>query len=123
MIIAFSCQQNKPENPAENSFNGKFKTNKDWWPNQLDLTVLRKNSSLSDPMGPDFNYKSAFNSLDYEGLKSDLTDLMTESQDWWPADYGHYGPLFIRLAWHAACLLYTSPSPRDRQKSRMPSSA
>ena len=102
IIIAFSCQQNKLEKPIQDSFHGKFKTNKDWWPNQLDLSILRKNSSLSDPMGEDFNYESAFNSLDYEALKSDLTDLMTESQDWWPADFGHYGGLFIRMAWHSA---------------------
>ena len=66
IIIAFSCQQNKLEKPIQDSFHGKFKTNKDWWPNQLDLSILRKNSSLSDPMGEDFNYESAFNSLDYE---------------------------------------------------------
>lgn len=80
----------------------KGPTNKDWWPNQLDLSVLRQHSELSNPMGPDFNYKKAFNSLDYIALKSDLTQLMTQSQDWWPADYGHYGPLFIRMAWHSA---------------------
>jgi catalase-peroxidase len=80
----------------------EFKTNRDWWPNQLDLTVLRQNSGLSDPMGPDFNYRDAFSKLDYEALKQDLRDLMTDSQDWWPADYGHYGGLFIRMAWHSA---------------------
>ena len=80
----------------------QFKTNRDWWPNQLDLSVLRKHSSHSDPMGENFSYRESFNSLDYASLKSDLNDLMTESQDWWPADYGHYGGLFIRLAWHSA---------------------
>lgn len=77
-------------------------TNRDWWPNQLDLSVLRQNSSMSNPMGEDFNYKEAFNSLDYNALKSDIRELMTKSEDWWPADYGNYGPLFIRMAWHSA---------------------
>ena len=76
--------------------------NRDWWPNQLKLNILRQNSSKSDPMGEDFNYAEAFNSLDYEALKKDLHKLMTDSQDWWPADFGHYGPLFIRMAWHSA---------------------
>ncbi|UJP65142.1 catalase/peroxidase HPI [Mongoliitalea daihaiensis] len=76
--------------------------NSDWWPNQLNLGILRQNSSLSNPMGDEFNYIQAFNSLDYAALKKDLTDLMTDSQDWWPADYGHYGGLFIRMAWHSA---------------------
>ena len=80
----------------------KFKTNRDWWPNQLDLGVLKKHSSLTDPMGEKFNYERAFNSLDYYALKKDLKELMTNSQDWWPADYGHYGGLFIRMAWHSA---------------------
>ncbi|MHB9039162.1 MAG: catalase/peroxidase HPI [Melioribacteraceae bacterium] len=74
----------------------------DWWPNRLKLNILRQNSSLSNPMDKDFNYKKAFNSLDYEALKKDLHALMTDSQDWWPADFGHYGPLFIRMSWHAA---------------------
>ncbi len=78
------------------------KTNRDWWPNQLDLSVLRQHSSKSDPMGQDFNYAKKFNSLDYAALKKDLTQLMTDSQEWWPADYGHYGGLFIRMAWHSA---------------------
>lgn len=78
------------------------KTNHDWWPNQLDLTVLRKNAQLSNPLGEEFSYKNQFNQLDYTALKKDLTDLMTDSQDWWPADFGHYGGLFIRLAWHSA---------------------
>jgi catalase-peroxidase len=78
------------------------RTNRDWWPNQLNLNLLHQHSSLSDPMDEDFNYAREFNSLDYEGLKKDLTALMTDSQDWWPADFGHYGPLFIRMAWHSA---------------------
>ena len=77
-------------------------TNKDWWPNQLDLSPLRKNSSKSDPMGEDFDYAKEFNSLDFDALKADIDTLLTTSQDWWPADYGNYGPFFIRMAWHSA---------------------
>ena len=80
----------------------KANTNKDWWPNQLDLSTLRKNSNLSNPMSQNFNYKKAFQSLDYTALKKDLNDLVTNSQDWWPADYGSYAGLFIRMAWHSA---------------------
>ena len=76
--------------------------NNDWWPNQLKLSILRQHSSLSNPMGEDFNYAEAFNSLDLEAVKTDLHALMTDSQDWWPADFGHYGGLFIRMAWHSA---------------------
>ena len=78
------------------------RTNKDWWPNQLDLSVLHHHSHLSNPMQEDFDYAEEFKSLDVEALKRDLAELMTKSQDWWPADYGHYGPLFIRMTWHAA---------------------
>ena len=102
ILFTFSCQKNYVEKPTQHSSHGKFKTNRDWWPNQLDLSVLRKHSSLTDPMGNDFDYEKEFNSLDYDALKKDLQDLMTESQDWWPADYGHYGGLFIRMAWHSA---------------------
>ena len=77
-------------------------TNKDWWPNQLNLDILHKNSSLSNPMGCNFNYAKEFEKLDYYALKQDLYDLMTDSKDWWPADFGNYGPLFIRMAWHSA---------------------
>jgi catalase-peroxidase len=93
------------ENPAIPSPSPKRtrpRTNKDWWPNQLDLSVLHQHSPLSNPMGEDFNYAEAFKALDLESLKRDLVDMMTTSQDWWPADYGHYGPLFIRMTWHAA---------------------
>ena len=76
--------------------------NKDWWPNQVDLSILRQHSSLSDPMGEGFDYEEAFSSLDYFAVKEDIRKIMTESQDWWPADFGHYGPLFIRMAWHSA---------------------
>ncbi|MBI2714058.1 MAG: catalase/peroxidase HPI [Rhizobiales bacterium] len=77
-------------------------TNRDWWPNQLNLSILHQNSSLSDPMGEAFDYAKEFKSLDYEALKNDLRKLMTDTQDWWPADFGHYGPQFIRMSWHAA---------------------
>ena len=77
-------------------------TNHDWWPNQLNLKILHQHSSLSDPMGEDFNYAEAFKRLDFQALKQDLNALMTDSQDWWPADFGHYGPLFVRMAWHSA---------------------
>ncbi len=81
---------------------GRGTSNRDWWPDSLNLDVLRQHSSKSDPMGEDFDYAEEFNSIDYEALKKDLNDLMTDSQDWWPADYGHYGGLFIRMAWHSA---------------------
>jgi len=81
---------------------GAGTTNQDWWPNRLRLELLHQHSSKSNPMGEDFNYAKAFKTLDYAALKQDLAALMTDSQDWWPADFGHYGPLFIRMAWHSA---------------------
>ncbi len=85
-----------------NHIAGLGRTNRDWWPNQLRLELLHQHSSKSDPMGEGFNYAKEFKSLDYKALKKDLVKLMTDSQDWWPADFGHYGPQFIRMAWHAA---------------------
>jgi catalase-peroxidase len=81
---------------------GSGTRNRDWWPNQLKLNILRQHSSLSNPMGESFNYAEAFKSLDLKAVKNDIFELMTTSQDWWPADYGHYGPFFIRMAWHSA---------------------
>lgn len=81
---------------------GSAPTNRDWWPNQIKLNILRQHSSLSNPMDPDFNYAEEFKSLDLAAVKKDLEELMTTSQDWWPADYGHYGPFMIRMAWHSA---------------------
>ena len=86
--------------PFHSHAHNNAQSNRDWWPEQLNLTVLAKRDDAS-PLG-DFDYRAAFQSLDYGGLKNDLAALMTDSQDWWPADYGHYGPLFIRMAWHSA---------------------
>ncbi|CAM1342895.1 catalase/peroxidase HPI [Tenacibaculum amylolyticum] len=91
-----------PFHSAQNTAAGNGTSNRDWWPNELKLNILRQNASKSNPMGTDFNYKEAFNSLDFAALKQDVIDLMTDSQDWWPADYGHYGGLMIRMAWHSA---------------------
>ena len=82
--------------------NGEGTTNRDWWPNQLDISILHQHDEKSNPMGKDYNYRDHFKNIDYDALKKDLNDLMTDSQDWWPADYGHYGPFFIRMTWHAA---------------------
>ncbi len=88
--------------PVHSHTSGGGTTNQDWWPNQLNLDILSQQSSKSDPLGEGFDYAEAFKSLDLEAVKKDLRELMTKSQDWWPADFGHYGPLFIRMAWHSA---------------------
>jgi len=95
-------ESENPAIPSPTPKTGRPRTNKDWWPNQLDLSVLHRHSRLSNPLEEDFDYAEKFASLDVEALKRDLAALMTKSQDWWPADYGHYGPLFIRMTWHAA---------------------
>lgn len=95
-------EQSTPNQTLNGSKPTTPNTNKDWWPNQLDLSVLRQHSSLSDPMDPSFDYTKAFKSLDYIALKNDIKAVLTQSQDWWPADYGNYGPFFIRMAWHSA---------------------
>ncbi len=116
--MAHDIEQSESSNAPTSDMNGssrcpftsgaiKFTTashrsNRDWWPNKLNLNILRQHSSLSDPMGEEFNYAEQFKTLDLAAVKEDLAALMTDSQEWWPADFGHYGPLFIRLAWHAA---------------------
>lgn len=82
--------------------------NMDWWPDQLNLRILHQNDRKSNPMGENFNYRQEFKKLDLNEVKKDLTQVMTDSKDWWPADYGHYGPLIIRMAWHAAGTYRTS---------------
>ncbi len=99
---ASASESENPAIPSPTPKRTRPRTNKDWWPNQVDLSVLHQNSPLSNPMGKDFNYAEEFKTLDVEALKRDLIELMTTSQDWWPADFGHYGPLFIRMTWHAA---------------------
>ena len=91
-----------PFSAQREPFAGGGTQNRDWWPNQLRIDLLSQHSAKSNPLGGDFNYREAFQSLDYDALKKDLHDLMTDSQEWWPADFGHYGPLFIRMAWHSA---------------------
>jgi catalase-peroxidase len=95
-------ESENPAIPSPTPEQTRPRTNRDWWPNQPELQVLHHNSPLATPLGPDFDYKTEFESLDLEALKRDLIEVMTTSQDWWPADYGHYGPLFIRMSWHAA---------------------
>jgi catalase-peroxidase len=97
-----ASESENPAIPAPTPKTSRPRTNQDWWPNQLDLSVLHTHSHLSCPMEQDFDYAEHFKSLDVEALRRDLIDVMTRSQDWWPADYGHYGPLFIRMSWHAA---------------------
>src|SRR5947209_7478394 len=92
------------ENPAIDApapKSGRPRTNQDWWPDQPNLQPLRQHTGVRSPLGDDFDYREAFQTLDVEALRRDLFELMTSSQEWWPADYGHYGPLFIRMSWHA----------------------
>ena len=96
------CPFNHGGNKGNNQAAGRGMSNKDWWPNQLDISILHQHSAKSNPMGEDFDYAEEFKSLDLEALRKDLYALMTDSQDWWPADYGHYGPFMIRMAWHSA---------------------
>ena len=91
-----------PFSGGANTLAGASQPNAQWWPNQLNLKLLHQNSSLSNPMDEDFDYAEEFKTLDLDALRKDIEALMTTSQDWWPADYGHYGPLFIRMAWHSA---------------------
>lgn len=104
--FGFSSSDNKEQaaapQPPMNDREGDFKKNRDWWPNQLDLSVLRQHSAKSDPLGEGFDYEEAFSSVDYEELKADIEKVLTDSKDWWPADWGNYGGLFIRMAWHSA---------------------
>lgn len=96
-------QKNSSSAPKKGiSIGSQSNKNKEWWPNQLNLEVLRQNSEKSNPLGTDFDYAKEFQSLDYFALKKDIEKILTESQDWWPADFGNYGPLFIRMAWHSA---------------------
>jgi catalase-peroxidase len=95
-------ESENPAIPSPNPAPARPRTNQDWWPEQLDLQVLHQHSPLATPVGEDFDYAEEFKTLDVEALKADLFELMTASQDWWPADYGHYGPLFIRMSWHGA---------------------
>jgi catalase-peroxidase len=101
-VTASVSESENPAIPSPTPKRTRPRTNQDWWPNQLDLSVLHQHSPLSNPMDEDFNYAEAFKTLDLDALKRDLIEVMTTSQDWWPADYGHYGPLFIRMSWHAA---------------------
>jgi catalase-peroxidase len=101
-VSEHGSESENPVIPSPTSTPGRPRTNKDWWPNQLDLSVLHQHSRLSNPMDEDYRYAEEFQHLDVEALKRDVVEVMTTSQDWWPADYGHYGPLFIRMSWHAA---------------------
>src|SRR5262245_52728385 len=102
MTTESKCPVMTGANGANGTRTARARSNRDWWPNQLALEILHQNSPLADPMGEEFNYAEEFKKLDLAALKADIEGVMTTSQDWWPADYGHYGPLFIRMAWHSA---------------------
>ena len=95
-------ESENPAIPAPTAESSRPRTNQDWWPNQPNLQVLHYHSPLATPLGQDFDYRQEFEKLDVEALRQDVFEVMTTSQDWWPADYGHYGPLFIRMSWHSA---------------------
>ena len=95
-------ESENPAVPAPKLAPERPRTNRDWWPNQLDLSVLHQHGPASSPMDADFDYTEAFKTLDVEALKRDIEQVLTTSQDWWPADFGHYGGLMIRMAWHSA---------------------
>src|SRR5688572_16193354 len=102
MHVADSATKCPETNGTQRRTAGRGRSNRDWWPNQLTLSILHQPAPASDPMGAEFNYAEEFQKLDLDALKKDIVSVMTTSQDWWPADYGHYGPLFIRMAWHSA---------------------
>jgi catalase-peroxidase len=101
-VVPERSESENPAIPSPEATTSRPRTNQDWWPDQLDLSVLRDHSRSADPMGEDFDYAAEFATLDVDALKRDIVKVMTTAQDWWPADYGHYGPLFIRMTWHAA---------------------
>jgi catalase-peroxidase len=111
-LIAAPTFSNAMEDPAKGQDTAR--TNKFWWPEQLDLTPLRQHQPKSNPHGAAFDYAAEFNSLDLAAVKRDINAVLTTSQDWWPADYGNYGPLFIRMAWHSAGTYRTTGRPRRR---------